>query len=613
MEMNRCRRRHTMPFGATLLDEQLCRFRLWAPAVQRVDLCLGEHQLPMERGDEGWFMIETTAPAGSAYRYRIDGGLQVPDPAARAQAEDVHGPSLVVDPHGWLWSDEGWRGRPWEETVVYELHVGTFTPQGTFSAIIERLDYLKELGITALELMPVSDFPGRRNWGYDGVLPFAPDRRYGTPDDLKALVEAAHARDLMVFLDVVYNHFGPEGNYLNEYAPNFFTDRHHTPWGSAINFDGANAFWVREFFIENALYWLEEFHLDGLRLDAVHAIDDDSEPDILQELASRVRARFTDRHVHLVLENDRNESRYLERGGKRPRGFDAQWNDDAHHAFHVLCTGEDTGYYIDYAARTPFHLGRCLAEGFAYQGERSTYRNGAARGESSTHLAATSFVNFLQNHDQVGNRARGERIDALADTEAIRAVTAILLLAPSPPLLFMGQEWGSRNPFLFFCDFGPELAHAVTEGRRREFSRFPQFSDPAARASIPDPAAADTYTQSRLDWATAVTEQGQSRVALVRQLLALRREQIIPRLRDLPRRKAAFTVFGKQGLQVQWRLGDGTHLILIANLGTRPLSAASPLSGQLLWTTHPGRSADRDGELPGWSVGWFLDISAGEA
>ena len=486
-----------MPFGATCVDGGV-RFRIWAPAVTSVDLKLEDKDAPslvsMAGMGGGWFEVVTNAArASSRYRFRIDDRIDVPDPASRYQPEDVLGPSMVIDPGAFPWQHGEWRGRPWHEAVLYELHVGTFSPAGTFDGVRERLDYLAELGVTAVELMPVADFSGRRNWGYDGVLPYAPDSAYGTPDDLKRLVDAAHGRGLMMFLDVVYNHFGPEGNFLHAYAPEFFTDRFHTPWGAAIDFARRE---VRDFFIHNALYWLEEYRFDGLRLDAVHAIVDRSKPDILEELADRVHARFGEsRHVHLVLENDDNAARYLTRmPDGRVRRYTAQWNDDIHHALHVLATGEHDGYYEDYVDRTVDLLGRCLTEGFAYQGEPSRHRDGKPRGEPSAELPPTAFVSFIQNHDQVGNRAFGERISALAELDALRAVTAILLLAPSPPLLFMGEEWAAAEPFLFFCDFHEELAARVRDGRRGEFKRFAAFRSEAARARSPIPTISPRST-----------------------------------------------------------------------------------------------------------------------
>ncbi|NIP73136.1 MAG: malto-oligosyltrehalose trehalohydrolase [Gammaproteobacteria bacterium] len=609
------RRRHTMPFGAEVEDDGSVHFRLWAPRAERVQLLLDvggrQRDVTMHPGAEGWFAVRVEdAEAGSLYRFCIDDRHPpVPDPASRFQPRDVHGPSQVVDPEAWSWRDGAWRGRPWEECVFYELHVGTFSPQGTFRGVEERLDELVELGVSAIELMPVSDFPGQRNWGYDGVLPFAPDSRYGRPEELKSLVQAAHRRGLMVFLDVVYNHFGPEGNYLHLYAPQFFSHRHPTPWGDAVNFDGEHSHWVRQYFIENALYWLDEYHLDGLRLDAVHAVFDDSRPDILEELAARVRGRIpAERHVHLVLENDHNAAHYMDRGPDgRAKWYEAQWNDDVHHALHVLVTGETGGYYMDYAREPVRHLGRCLAEGFAYQGERSAYRDGRPRGEPSAHLPPTAFVGFLQNHDQVGNRAFGERITALAPPEAVRAATEVLLLAPAPPLLFMGQEWTASQPFLFFCDFGDDLAGKVTEGRRREFARFPEFSDRAARARIPDPNDTATFDRARLDRAERERPEGRAWLALHRELLALRRREIVPRLAGCPGGAAGYGVLGPSALRAHWTLGDGSVLTLLANLGPEAAPCPAPGAGRALYcSAAPVEEALGEGRLPPWGVAWFL-------
>ncbi len=609
------KRRHRMPFGAEVLAAGRVRFRLWAPSSKRVDLCLEDREygfpggkplhLPMATYGDGWFELATAeARAGSCYRFRIDGGPRVPDPASRYNPADVHGPSQVIDPCEFLWEDEGWRGRPWSEAVIYELHVGTFTPAGTFAGVKDRLDYLVDLGVTVIELMPVADFPGARNWGYDGVLPFAPDSSYGHPEDLKDLVQTAHQKGLMVFLDVVYNHFGPEGNYLHTYAPQFFSDRHHTPWGAAINFNGPGSHVVRDFFIHNALYWLTEYHLDGLRLDAVHAILDDSDPDILLELAQAVQQGLgKERHVHLVLENDHNAAHYLK------RGYRAQWNDDIHHALHVLLTGETDGYYQDYADRPVGYLGRCLTEGFAYQGEPSSYRGGVPRGELSRDLAPTAFVALLQNHDQVGNRAFGERLVTLVEPRALRAAIAIVLLAPSPPLLFMGEEWGMIQPFLFFCDFGPDLAVAVTEGRRNEFARFDKFADPAVRATIPDPNAVETFERTRLDWNCLTHPPHDTWLQLYRDLLALRRRAIVPRLQGMQGGQARFHLLGERGLAVDWQLGDGSVLSLLANLGPDAIPGTAQPRGEILYTTDDQLAAALEQRvlLP-WSAIWFLDI-----
>lgn len=609
---------HEMPFGASLTGDGQVRFRLWAPGAQRVAVSLAEsdseRDLPMQAEPNGWFsLITDQARPGSTYRYRIDEGLRVPDPASRQQVKDVHGPSRVVDPAAWKWQDADWRGRPWQEAVIYELHVGSFTESGSFRAIAERLDGLLELGVTAIELMPVADFPGERNWGYDGVLPFAPARCYGSPDDLKALVQTAHAKGMMVFLDVVYNHFGPEGNYLHAYAPAFFTDKHHTPWGAAINYDDAGSEVVRAFFIHNALYWLEEFHLDGLRLDAVHAIVDDSRPDVLMELAEAVNAGVgAKRHVHLVLENDDNAARYLERRHDRtPRWYVAQWNDDIHHALHVLATGENGGYYADYAEQPVRHLGRCLTEGFAFQGEASHYRDGEKRGEPSAHLPSGAFVAFMQNHDQIGNRAFGERLSVLSSPESLRALSAIMLLAPSPPLLFMGQEWAAAEPFLFFCDFGEELAGKVTEGRRKEFERFPQFSDPETRAGIPDPNALDTFVASKPNWADRGRAPHAEWLAMHRELLRLRHDAVVPHLEQESEQQASYRLLGERGLRAEWIFGDGYRLTLLANLGAAAVEDVAFPSEALLYRTGNGVEAGMEGgALPAWSLAWFLGPEA---
>jgi len=572
-------------------------------------------RIPLDRCDEGWFELVTDAARpGNRYRFRIDDVYLVPDPVSRFQPQDVYGPSEIIDPAAFAWTDETWIGRRWEEAVIDEIHVGAFTPRGTFAAVREQLDYLEELGITALELMPVADFPGQRNWGYDGIFQFAPDSTYGKPEDLKELVQAAHSRGIMVLLDVVYNHFGPEGNYLNSYAPQFFTDRHHTPWGNGINFDGYESRVVRDFFIHNALYWLTEYHFDGLRLDAVHAIADDSAPDILTELAETVRSSLApNRHVHLILENDRNQARYLQRTQRcQPRAYTAQWNDDVHHALHVLITGEKDGYYSDYSQRPLNQLGRCLVEGFAYQGESSNHRDGLSRGEPSDGLPLTTFISFLQNHDQIGNRAFGERITKIADPRAVRAATAILLLAPSPPMIFMGEEFGAETPFLFFCDFEKDLAAAVTKGRRAEFSHFAAFSNPADREQIPDPNAATTFEASRLDWSAVAQPQHQEWLCFHRTLLKLRREHVVSRLATACKLRAVYAIHGDCGLSARWKFPDNSELTLQANLGIAPLSGfATPgtsQAGRVIYTNEEV-SVDtlKRGILPPWSVVWSLE------
>jgi len=607
-------RQHKMPFGAECRDDGTVRFRLWAPNVSSVSLRLigpPDQDMPMFRVDGGWHEVITqAAKPGSQYQFVIDGKQAVPDPASRFQPSGVHGASEVIDPRAYEWRDETWRGRRWEEAVIYELHLGTFTPEGTYAAAEQKLDYLVQLGVTVVELMPISSFPGERNWGYDGVLPYAPTANYGRPDDLKHFIDAAHARDLMVFLDVVYNHFGPEGNYLWSYAPQFFTDRHHTPWGQAINFDGPGSRTVRDYFIHNALYWLEEYRFDGLRLDAVHAIKDDSRPDILTELAETVRNQFADeRRIHLVLENENNAARYLrhEISGNDARAkallYDAQWNDDIHHALHVLLTNEKAAHFSDYADDPAVHLGRCLAEGFGYQGQASRFRKGELRGEPSRVLPATSFVSFLQNHDQVGNRAFGERIDTLVDSAALRAAMAILLLAPSPPLLFMGEEFAALTPFLFFCDFGPDLAAKVSAGRRAEF---PQFAEYSGGSEIPDPNRKETFLRSKLNWASSRESSHANWLQFYRGLLSCRRDQIIPRIEGIVTGEAHYNVLGSHSVTVRWPFVRGGALNLRANLGTASMTHERPLQSRVIFSTVEDAGQIFAGKMPPFSATWLL-------
>src|SRR5437868_381 len=575
-------RTHDMPFGAELQDDGRVRFRLWAPPHREIQVEFGGETMVMQPVGGGWHELVTDrARARTRYRFVLPDKLSVPDPASRYQPEDVHGPSEVIDPTVYLWRDAGWSGRSWEEAVVYELHIGAFTPEGTFRAAITKLDHLVGLGVTAIEIMPIGDFPGRRNWGYDGVLPFAPDSSYGRPEHLKALVEAAHARGLMVLLDVVYNHFGPEGAYIHPVAPQTFTDRHKTPWGAAINFDGPDSGPVREFVIHNALYWIAEFHLDGLRLDAVHAILDDSPKHLLEELAERVRVAAPGRHIHLILENEENQAWRLVRGENgEPRWYTAQWNDDVHHVLHVAVSGETKGYYADYKGHTG-KLGRALAEGFAFQGELMPFR-GRPRGVPSMDLPPTAFVAFIQNHDQVGNRAFGDRLTGFAPVAAVRAIAAVYLLLPQIPMLFMGEEWGAAQPFPFFCDFGPELADPVRQGRREEFARFPEFQDPAMRERIPDPMAEQTFVSAKLDWEDLEREPHSRWLDWYRRLLSVRHSEIVPRLAGILA-GGRYEVVGNGAVLVRWPLGGCDTLTLAANLATAPASGFPAKPGRVLW------------------------------
>lgn len=582
-----------MPFGAAVRQRGGVHFALWAPDQDQVTLAHGRNDAhtahAMVRDAAGWHRLEMpSARAGDRYRYRLSSGLCVPDPASRCNPDDVHGASQVIDPRAYAWQNGDWRGRPWHEAVIYELHVGTFTLEGTFAAAQARLSELAELGITAVELMPVADFPGQRNWGYDGVLPFAPDASYGTPDELKALVDAAHGLGLMVLLDVVYNHFGPEGNYLHAYCPQFFNPAHQTPWGAAINFDGEKARTVRDFFVHNALYWVEEFCFDGLRLDAIHAIHDESAQHIVREICASLHAGpGRQRPVHVVLENDLNQASLLARNDAGvPLAGAAQWNDDLHHAVHVLVTGETDGYYADYSNAPLAGFGRALAQGFIYQGQRSIFRDHAPRGEPCTHLPLAAFVSFLQSHDQVGNRAFGERLHALGDPVLVQAALACVLLSPHTPMLFMGEEFAASTPFQYFCDFGPELAQAVSNGRRQEFSRFAAFASAAAQARIPDPNAESTFLASKLRWQERDTLAHQPWRASVRQLLTLRQRRLVPLLVGQSG-DGRFQCEGET-LRVEWTLAPvgveriSRRLHLLAHFGAQAVAGVAAPPGTVL-------------------------------
>jgi malto-oligosyltrehalose trehalohydrolase len=598
-------------WGAEPLADGRARFRLWAPGQDAVALIAdgsgAKHE--MQPKDDGWFEITTDAVAlDSGYWFELEDGTRVPDPAARAQMSDVHGPSCLVDPRAYRWQVRDWTGRPWHESVVYELHTGTFTEEGTFAGIRSRLDYLADLGVTAVELMPVAQFSGVRGWGYDGVLPYAPHPGYGGPAGLKRLVDAAHARGLMILLDVVYNHFGPDGNYLHLCAPDFFNPQRHTPWGAAIDYTQPA---VRHFIIDNALYWLEEYRFDGLRLDAIDQIDDPSSPTIIEELAAEVRARITDRYVHLTTEDSRNLVGYFERAEGRPKLYTAEWNDDWHHVAHVLATGESEGYYMDYPPDSAAQMARALATGYVYQGERSTFLHDTPRGEPSAQLPPVAFIDFLQNHDQIGNRAFGERLTTLAEPGAIEALTAILLLSPHIPLLYMGEEWGETRPFLFFTDFHGELGDAVREGRRGEFERWESFQNAHARAEIPDPNAAETFEKSKLDWDRRDAPQHRARLDYVKGLLTLRHREIASRLDGVGGHAATRQETDARCLHVAWRLGDGSELSVIANLGHAPAPFSAATSGRLLFAQPEGAAdALRGGHLPPWSAVFHLAEAA---
>ncbi len=554
-------------WGAKWLGDNTS-FSLWAPSATEV-VVLGVdgpgHKL--DRQGEGWHAATVPGfPPGARYRFLVNGAA-VADPASRSQPDGPEGFSEVTDPAAYRWSDSAWHGRPWTETVLYELHVGTFSREGTFAGVIPHLEHLTALGVTMIELMPVGSFPGGWGWGYDGVLPFAPNAAYGSPDDLRRLVEACHGHGISVMLDVVYNHFGPHANMLPSYLPEFFTGKHKTPWGEAIAFDGPGARAVREFYVQNALYWIHDFHMDGLRLDAVQAVHDDSPEHILAEIARRVRAADPGRPVRLVLENDNNEAHWLDAAR-----YEAQWNDDFHHALRVLTTGRRDGYYSDYADDPLRRLGRALTEGFSYQGEESHHRPGLIRGTPSAHLPPTAFVNFIQNHDQVGNTPFGRRITELAPEPQVRLATAVTLLSPGIPMLFMGQEWGSARPFDFFCDFPQPLAGLVRDGRRGEFSHLPEFQDVDMLAMLADPTAATTRDGSVLDWESIEHEPHARWLALHRRLLEVRRRVLLPLLPEIGGSAGSLRTIPAEGggdgqgvIEARWALQDGGSLVMAAN------------------------------------------------
>ncbi|MDJ0626234.1 MAG: malto-oligosyltrehalose trehalohydrolase [Candidatus Caenarcaniphilales bacterium] len=550
-----------LQFGPQVTDEGVF-YRLWAPSIQDVKVTINKQTpLQLNKSNDGWHqLLVKDSKAGDKYKFIIDNDLSVPDPASRQQDKDIHDESLVPV-NSFDWQDLAWEGKDWEEAIIYELHVGTFTPKGDFLSIIDKLDHFVELGITAIQLMPIADFPGKRNWGYDGVLLYAPDTSYGTPDDLRQLIQSAHKKGLMVFLDVVYNHFGPDGNYLWCYAQEFFSDKHETPWGQAINLQNKT---VREFYIQNTLYWLNEFHFDGLRFDAVHALIDDSDKHFLKELAERVRTETFGRKVHLILENEKNQAKYLERDKQdQPVLYTAQWNDDFHHCLRCLATGENSGYYKNYQENIQDKLLRSLIEGFVFQGEGFDYKTVKLRGEKSDHLPLQSFVNFIQNHDHVGNRAFGERIGADCNSKTLQTLIALYLLCPSIPMLFMGEEWNSNNPFMYFCDFSGDLAEAIREGREKEFSEFPEFADPTERNKIPDPIAEETFIRSKLNWSELKENEHKTFFEIYKTLMRLRKKYIIPFLKDSTGKlKVQAKKISDQEIEVIWINDQSCELIM---------------------------------------------------
>ncbi len=554
------------------------RFRVWAPERHRVELIVdpysGTRQTHgLDRSGDGFFIGHVNAAAGARYSYVLDGDGPFPDPASRFQPDGVHGPSALIDPRAFHWSDADWHGRPLEDLIIYEAHVGTFSPEGTYAGLTDRLEHLSALGVTAIELMPVADFAGQRNWGYDGVDLFAPARAYGSPDDLRRLVDAAHRWGLAVLLDVVYNHIGPDGAYLSRFSPYYFSDTHHTPWGRAVNLDGPHAAAVRTFFLENALHWIHEYHIDGLRLDATHALVDDSRRHFLRELGERVRASLDTRMVVLIAEDNRNLARYVTHTSDDGLGLDATWSDDFHHQVRRAATDDSDPYFQAFSGST-IDLATTIRRGWFYTGQRSSALNQGAETESD--VPPHRVVVCLQNHDQVGNRATGERLNRQVDPAVFRALTALLLFIPETPLLFMGQEWAASTPFLYFTDHEPELGALVADGRREELSRkFLAFADRDTSARIPDPQAETTFLASRLDWTERAREPHAGVERLHRQLIALRRND--PAFRaGSSARSCEVAALGEDTIGLLRRSPSGSELLLIVRLrGTGAVDAGT--------------------------------------
>ncbi|WNG23394.1 malto-oligosyltrehalose trehalohydrolase [Cystobacter fuscus] len=539
------------------------RWRVWAPGHQKLEVVLFGPQgqpgdtLPMTR-ESGDFFTATLAGKGVGVRYklRVDGQGPFPDPWSRSQPEGVHGPSEVVVPD-FAWKDGGWKGLDPEFQVIYEIHVGTATPEGTFDALIPRLRAFKELGVTTLELLPLASAPGTRNWGYDGVSLFAPSAVYGGPEGLRRFIDAAHAQGLGVLIDAVYNHFGPDGNYLSCYSPHYFTDHHHTPWGNAINYDGEGSDVVRELVLSNVDMWIGDYHADGLRLDAAHAIIDDSSPHLLVEIARRARAAARGRSVVVIAEDDRNDTRLARPVEKKGLGLDGIWADDIHHQLRRAFAGDSEGYYADYTGSVE-DIARTLRQGWFYEGQTSQVHK-KARGTPASELEPWHFVHCIQNHDQIGNRAQGERLGADVSPAAFRAMSTLLLLSPYTPLLFQGQEWNASTPFLYFTDHNAELGKLVTEGRRKEFAGFSKFSGD----EVPDPQAQETFTRSKLDWNEASKPEHAGVLALYRELLRLRAQEPILKAN----RRGSFDArpLGQNALVLE-RRGPGGALQVIVNV-----------------------------------------------
>lgn len=591
----------TPAFGPELLADGGVRFRLFAPAAINVLLAIDEHSsnsrepVAMHSNGDGWheLTVENAGP-GTRYRFSLPDGTRVPDPASRYAPEGVHGPSEITSPSGFGWNDTGWRGRPWSEAVLYELHVGTFTPEGTFRAAIERLGHLQDLGITAVELMCICAFAGQRSWGYDGVQLYAPNSTYGKPDDLKAFIDAAHARGIMVILDVVYNHFGPEGNYIPKYFPQIFSEKHRTAWGPGLNLDGAYSREVREFILQNAVYWTREFHVDGLRIDASHAMMDTSAHHILSEISERIHAAAGDRHIHLILENEKNIAWLLNRDARGHAPYMAQWNHAIDHMLGLSMNGD-----CDPADSSRHHeteeLARALTEGF-FSGDS------LCEAGNPSSLPTTAFVGFIQTHDLIGNRIFGERIDQLAAPEAIRAVAAVYLLSPQIPMLFMGEEWGADTTFPFFSDYAGGLAEAIRRGRSQQLAQTGDIDEATLRRA-PDPQAESTFLSAKLRWEQLNDPPHTARLDWYRRILGVRRQRIVPLLDSLESCGTRL-VHAVGQFECDWKLKAGERLRLQANLcASVSNSFTSAGSSEVVWLEG---SQPEPHTLGPWSVRWSV-------
>jgi maltooligosyltrehalose trehalohydrolase len=565
-------------------------FELWAPGHDRVELVLEDRRVEMEGvaasgGTDGWWRAEVTgAGAGTRYRYSVDGGPPRPDPRSRWQPDGIDGPSAIVDHEAFAWTDTAWHGARLASSVLYELHIGTFSPDASFDGVIDHLDHLVDLGVTAIEVLPVAEFGGERGWGYDGVLLWAPHHAYGGPDGLKRLVDAAHGRGIAVVLDVVYNHLGPAGNYLAEFGP-YFTDRYATPWGSAVNVDGEGSDEVRRFIIDNACAWLEDYHIDGLRLDAVHAIIDQSALHVLEELAATVSA-LSDRlgrHKWLIAESDRNDPRLVASPEAGGFGLDATWSDDFHHALHAALSGDRDGYYVDYGSLAL--LGRTLRHVYAYGRDYSPFRD-RHHGRPAGGLPGTRFLGYAQNHDQIGNRAVGERLAALVSTGRLKIAAALVLTSPFVPMLFQGEEWAASTPWLYFTDHqDPELGRAVSEGRRREFGAFGW-----APEDVPDPQDPESWRRSLLDWSEVATGVHAELLEWHRTLLHLRRS--VPDLTGGRREAITIEVSDDQ----QWLRMDRGAITVACNLAAEERRLVVGVA-DVLARSDEGVCLDADGGL----------------